>query len=300
LAKNFYICKRLFTLFRLLFTVAFPHFFMAIIHLLQSQPIVYLFPDDDDQRSAANIAAVLVAGDVPFHIFLDGEHDEELEPYKAFILDNIDKAPAPPHIAIDCTLQPIPLMNPFLEDVFEKYSNVTVVSCTPNVTATQIAAFSETDNIARVNLLHGFFPMQTLLEFAPSLTMKPSAQAHAEKFLENIGLRIQRTDDIVGFVTPRIVAMLVNEAAFAVMEGVSSPAEIDEAMRLGTNYPHGPLEWGDEIGLDTVLALLDALFNEYKQERYRACRLIRQYVAAGWVGTRSERGFYEYGDDEIS
>jgi 3-hydroxybutyryl-CoA dehydrogenase len=271
-------------------------FSMAIIHLLQSQPVVYLFPDSDDERAAANIASLLVSRQVPFHIFAD-EYDEDLKPFESFILDDIDKAPAPPHIVIDCTLLPIPLMNPFLEDTIETYANVTIVSNTPNFTATQMAALLETDNIARVNLLHGFFPTQTLLEFTPSLTMQPMAEAHARKFLENIGLQLQRTDDLVGFITPRIVAMLVNEAAFAVMEGVSSPAEIDEAMRLGTNYPRGPLEWGDDIGLDTIVALLDSLFGEYKQERYRACRLLRQYAAAGWVGTRAERGFYEYDHD---
>jgi 3-hydroxybutyryl-CoA dehydrogenase len=140
----------------------------------------------------------------------------------------------------------------------------------------------------------GFFPALETIEFAPSPTMSEDARLHAEQFLQSIGLQPVKIDDIIGFVAPRIVAMLANEAAFAVMERVSSAREVDDAMRLGTNYPKGPLEWADEIGLDVVVALLDSLFAEYHQERYRACRLLRQYVDMQLFGKRVGKGFYEY------
>jgi 3-hydroxybutyryl-CoA dehydrogenase len=73
--------------------------------------------------------------------------------------------------------------------------------------------------------------------------------------------------------------------------------EIDAAMRLGTNYPQGPLAWADDIGIDVVLFMLDALHTEYRQERYRACRLLRKYVALGWIGKSVGKGFYEYDDE---
>jgi 3-hydroxybutyryl-CoA dehydrogenase len=149
-------------------------------------------------------------------------------------------------------------------------------------------------NIARVNLMAGFFPNMPTLEFAPSPSMSEENRHHAEQFLHSCGLQTQRIDDIVGFVVPRIVAMLVNEAAFAVMENVSSVKEIDDAMRLGTNYPKGPLRWADEIGIDVVVSLLDSLYAEYRQERYRACRLMRRYVDMQWLGERTGKGFYEY------
>ena len=92
----------------------------------------------------------------------------------------------------------------------------------------------------------------------------------------------------------RIVCQLVNEAAFALQKGVGSAADIDTAMRLGFNYPRGPLEWGDSIGLDHVLAVLDALHEELGEERYRAAPLLRRMVANGELGRTTGRGFFSY------
>lgn len=92
----------------------------------------------------------------------------------------------------------------------------------------------------------------------------------------------------------RTIACLINEAASAVMEGVATPADIDQAMKLGTNYPHGPLAWADLIGLDTVLGVLTGLFNEFGEDRYRPCPLLRRLVTAGHLGQKSGRGFYHY------
>lgn len=266
---------------------------MAIFRLTDSQPVVFLLPDDNDERSAAALARLLAEKNVPFHILAD-EYDEDLLPFANFMLDDIASSPSPPHLVIDCTILPIPTPNMFLMDAMAAYPNLTLLSTTPNFTATQLSALIGIPNIARVNMLPGFFPKTEVLEFTHSLSMSRETLLQTEKFLGGLGLRLEKIDDIVGFVAPRIVAMLANEAAFAVMEGVSSAAEIDEAMRLGTNYPKGPLEWADEIGLDTVVMILDALFSEYKQERYRACRLLRQYASAGWTGLRAEKGFYAY------
>lgn len=266
---------------------------VAIFRLTDSQPVVFLLPDDTDERSAAALAGLLAEKNVPFHIFAD-EYDEGLLPFENYILDDIASSPSPPHLVIDCSTTPIPTPNPFLMDAMAAYPNLTLLSSTPNFTATQLSALLGIPNIARVNFLPGFFPSVKTLEFCHSLSMSREALLQTDKFLGGLGLHLEKIEDIVGFVTPRIVAMLANEAAFAVMENVSSAAEIDEAMRLGTNYPKGPLEWADEIGLDTVVMLLDALFGEYKQERYRACRLLRQYASAGWTGLQAEKGFYAY------
>lgn len=113
----------------------------------------------------------------------------------------------------------------------------------------------------------------------------------AQQLFTRLGFEVERVEDRVGLVMPRILAMLINEAAFAVMEKVADPADIDRAVKLGVNYPHGLLEWADYIGIDRVLRILDALYQEYGDSRYRACPLLRQYVRAGWKGKEVGRGF---------
>ena len=115
-----------------------------------------------------------------------------------------------------------------------------------------------------------------------------------QELLKDAGKGVEWVEDRVGLIAPRVLAMIINEAAFAVMEGVAEPADIDRAMRLGTNYPKGPLEWGDEIGLDYVVLTLEALFEEYHDDRYRPCVLLKQMVRAGKLGKREGAGFYEY------
>jgi 3-hydroxybutyryl-CoA dehydrogenase len=95
-------------------------------------------------------------------------------------------------------------------------------------------------------------------------------------------------------VRARIVCCLINEAVTALMEGVASAADIDLAMKLGTNYPHGPLEWADQIGLDTVLGVMQGLFDEWGEDRYRPSPLLRRMVLAGKLGRKSGEGFYRY------
>lgn len=118
--------------------------------------------------------------------------------------------------------------------------------------------------------------------------------AAAMAFFKSLGKEAVQIEDRCGGVLPRVVVSLVNEAAYAVMERVATPEDIDRAMQLGTNYPHGPLEWGDRIGLDQIFGVLTALGEVYGQARYRPAPLVRQYVYAGRWGRRTGRGFYRY------
>ena len=102
--------------------------------------------------------------------------------------------------------------------------------------------------------------------------------------------------DAPGLVLGRIVGQLVNEAAFALGEGVGSAEDIDAGMLLGLNHPRGPLAWADAIGLDQVLAVLDALVDEYREDRYRAAPLLRRLVWDGRLGRRTGAGFFEHAE----
>ena len=114
---------------------------------------------------------------------------------------------------------------------------------------------------------------------------------------EELGKTPVQVNEAAGFVVNRILIPMINEAAFIKMEGVSNIAGIDAAMKLGANHPMGPLELGDFIGLDICLAIMDVLYNETGDSKYRACPLIRKMVRGGNLGVKSGKGFYVYNAD---
>lgn len=270
---------------------------MAIFQLIDSKPTALIVPDETDERNAVALAKLFIAKGVPFHIAADESMmGSGLEGFREYVINILTERAFSPHIIVDCHITTAD--DEVLLDAAQFFPDIPILASTPHSTSSRLYSVLNNPNIARVNLLPGFFPTMQTIEFAPSPTMSEDACFHAEQFLNGIGLQVERIDDIVGFVAPRIVAMLANEAAFAVLEGVSSVEEIDAAMRLGTNYPHGPLAWADDIGIDVVLFMLDALHTEYRQERYRACRLLRKYAHLGWIGKSVGKGFYEYDDEQ--
>lgn len=137
-------------------------------------------------------------------------------------------------------------------------------------------------------------PAQGTVELARGLQTSKAAFARAVEFWEALGQQTTCVGEGAGLVRARVVCALINEAISAVQEAVATPADIDLAMKLGMNYPRGPLEWGDEIGLDTVLAVMMALQEEWGDDRYRPAPLLRRMVAAGRLGKKSGAGFYSY------
>ncbi|HEX6386610.1 MAG TPA: 3-hydroxyacyl-CoA dehydrogenase family protein [Anaerolineae bacterium] len=135
-----------------------------------------------------------------------------------------------------------------------------------------------------------------MVELAPALQTADSSLERAIEFWQGLGQEPVVVADGAGLVRARIVCCLINEAIGALMEGVASAADIDKAMRLGTNYPYGPLEWADHLGLDTVLGVMAGLFEEWGEDRYRPSPLLKRMVAAGKLGKKTGEGFYAYGD----
>ncbi|HEY3293891.1 MAG TPA: 3-hydroxyacyl-CoA dehydrogenase family protein [bacterium] len=128
------------------------------------------------------------------------------------------------------------------------------------------------------------------------VTPHTSAEAlsRAGEFFKGMGLGSAQVTDSPGGVLGRTVCCLVNEAAMALQERIASAEEIDQAMKLGVNYPFGPLAWGDRIGLDRVLAVMDGLYAEFKEERYRPAPLLKRLVRAGHIGVRAGTGFFTH------
>jgi 3-hydroxybutyryl-CoA dehydrogenase len=133
-----------------------------------------------------------------------------------------------------------------------------------------------------------------MMEVAAGLQTAPEAVAAAQAFWSGLGLKPVVVADGPGLVRARVICALVNEAAAALMDGVASASDIDTAMKLGTNYPRGPLAWGDLIGLDVVLGVMRGLQQEFGEDRYRPCPLLARYVLAGRLGKKVGRGFFEY------
>jgi 3-hydroxybutyryl-CoA dehydrogenase len=138
------------------------------------------------------------------------------------------------------------------------------------------------------------FKQARMVELTRSESSSPLAAARAERFFNVLGKHVAWVGDAPGLVLGRIVCQTINESAFALGEGVGEARDIDLGMVLGLSHPHGPFEWADEIGLDHVLGVLEALCAEYREERYRPAPALRQMVAAGRLGRSTGSGFFEY------
>ncbi len=143
-----------------------------------------------------------------------------------------------------------------------------------------------------------FYPIRgrTLIELTRGLRTHEDSMKEAEALFELLGKKTQRVKDAPGLVFPRILSLIINEAARALDEGIAQAEDIDVGMRLGTNYPLGPLRWADQVSLDEVLAVLEGLHDETGDDRYRPAPLIKERVRAGWLGESSGKGFYSYNE----
>ena len=138
-------------------------------------------------------------------------------------------------------------------------------------------------------------PVMKLVELIPGLQTSDITLQETRTLAEKLGKVTVRSDDQPGFIVNRILIPMINEAVFALQEGLGSPEDIDQGMKLGTNQPMGPLELADFIGLDTCLAIMEVLHEGLGDTKYRPAPLLRRYVDAGWLGKKSGRGFYRYG-----
>jgi len=169
-----------------------------------------------------------------------------------------------------------------------------LASNTSSISITKIAAASgRPDRVIGMHFMNPV-PVMKLVEIVRGL---PTSQATYDAVVE-LAQRFGKTTigarDIPGFIVNRMLIPMLNEASYGLYEGLGTAADIDTGVRLGLNHPMGPLELADLIGLDTCLAIAEVLHRELGDDKYRPCPLLRQYVAAGWLGKKVGRGFYEY------
>jgi 3-hydroxybutyryl-CoA dehydrogenase len=167
-------------------------------------------------------------------------------------------------------------------------------SNTSSISITEIAARTRRpEQVIGMHFMNPV-PVMQLVEIIRGLATSDETTKRVTAWSTAVGKTPVEVNDFPGFVANRILMPMINEAVFCVMEGVGEPAAIDQVMKLGMNHPMGPLALADLIGLDTCLAILDVLHDGLGDPKYRACPLLRKYVAAGWLGRKSGRGFYTY------
>jgi len=169
-----------------------------------------------------------------------------------------------------------------------------LASNTSSISITKIAAASgRPDRVIGMHFMNPV-PVMKLVEIVRGLPTSDATYNTTVELAKRFGKNTIGARDIPGFIVNRMMMPLINEACYGLYEGLGTSADIDTGVKLGLNHPMGPLELADLIGLDTCLAIAEVLHRELGDDKYRPCPLLRQYVAAGWLGRKVGRGFYEY------
>ena len=180
------------------------------------------------------------------------------------------------------------LLLPHLQD------HTILTSNTSSISITRLA--SRTDRPEKFMGFHFMnpVPVMKLVELIRGIATDETTYTACKQVVERLGKTAASAEDFPAFIVNRLLMPMINEAVYTLYEGVGNVVSIDSSMRLGANHPMGPLELADFIGLDTCLAIMNVLHDGLADTKYRPCPLLTKYVEAGWLGRKSQRGFYDY------
>lgn len=198
-------------------------------------------------------------------------------------------------LLVEAVTENIALKTKLLAEASQRLKKEAVIaSNTSSISLTQLAvATNRPDQVVGMHFMNPV-PVMQLVEVIRSLTTSEATFQAVAQVIEKIGKTMVVSQDAPGFIVNRILMPMINEAVFTLYEGIATAEDIDNAMKLGTNQPMGPLALADLIGLDTCLAIMTVLHEGLGDSKYRPCPLLRNYVNAGWLGRKSGRGFYQY------
>jgi 3-hydroxybutyryl-CoA dehydrogenase len=198
-------------------------------------------------------------------------------------------------IAIEAASENEEVKKQIFRDLHEHLKPDTLLaSNTSSISITRLA--SVTDRPERFIGLHFMnpAPLMKLVEVIRGIATDVATYEQAVNFAQSLGKTTTNAEDFPAFIVNRVLVPMINEAIYTLYEGVGTVDAIDTAMKLGANHPMGPLELGDFIGLDTVLSIMNVLYEGLADSKYRPCPLLVKYVEAGWLGRKAGRGFYDY------
>ncbi|EPG76275.1 3-hydroxybutyryl-CoA dehydrogenase [Leptospira fainei serovar Hurstbridge str. BUT 6] len=199
----------------------------------------------------------------------------------------------------DCIIEAVSEDEKIKISLFERLDKIAkkdsiLASNTSSISITRIAsATSRPENVIGLHFMNPV-PLMKLVEIIRGHNTADGTYEAARALVHRLGKESCVSEDYPAFIVNRVLIPMINEAIFAVYEGVGKPEEIDKGMKLGTNQPMGPITLADFIGLDTCLAVMNVLFSGFKEPKYRPCPLLVKMVEAGHLGRKSGKGFYNY------
>ncbi|RME22797.1 MAG: 3-hydroxybutyryl-CoA dehydrogenase [Deltaproteobacteria bacterium] len=200
---------------------------------------------------------------------------------------------------VDFVVEAAPEREALKVEIFKKLHEILrpeaiLASNTSSISITRMGAASgRPDRFIGMHFMNPV-PVMKLVEIITGLATSEQTEKTTMELAERMGKTCTRSKDFPGFIVNRILMPMINEAVYALYEGVGTAEDIDNGMKLGTNQPMGPLALADLIGLDTCLSIMEVLHEGLGDSKYRPCPLLRQYVDAGWLGRKTGRGFYQY------